>query len=419
MVRHASKIVRVVLPLAVLVGSGSCGGDKKGPSKPIVKTGDDKKPPIAAETEADREKKRRAAAMALVPDGTTCFPPALKEANAPKLELAAVGPDAIICANDTDRARLLGPIACWKVDLAESGLAYKAPEPLPGRNVTVKLDDRCARGHCLPKAAKLPEDKIVHMAWNIDGSKAVVIAGDEAHIFDATAKSRESGFTIRGDNGVTDEPTGVIWVGDAIFVQNAANVFAFKVDGTAVGPLTTLGGKEVPLSTKGGSFMLLGETRVGVSEKGFSTVTSYELVPNETDPKRMFKRTKIVRKVTTGPCKPAEIEAFWNDAEVPAKCKDHMAKTFGHLMGADAVAGKTGNLLALLRGSRLGELAVLDANTLVEKKTFKLPWCDGGDAGGASAGEPAVDEKSAKAAPPPKKAAKKAEQLEDPDAGGE
>jgi len=400
-------IVRVVLPLAVLVAGSACGGDKKkGPSKPIVKNDGDKKPPTPTESEADREQKRRAAAMELIPDGTTCFPPALKEATAPRLELAAVGADAVICANDTERSRLLGPIACWKVDLGEGGLTYKAAEPLPGRNLTVKLDGRCARGHCLPKDAKLPEDNVVHMAWNIDGSKAVVIAGDDAHIFDATAKSRESGFTIRGDKGVTDEPTAVDWVGEAIFVQNAANVFAFKVDGTAVGPLTTLGGKEASLSTKGGSFVILDKTRVAVAEKGFSTVTSYEI---ETG-----KRTKIVRKVTNGPCKPAELEAFWNaSGDVPAKCKDHMTKSFGHLMGADAVAGKT-NLLVLLRGSRLGELAVLDAKTLVEKKSIKLPWCEGGN---ASSDEPAADEKPSNAAPTKK--AKKAAKTEDPDAGGE
>jgi len=29
-----------------------------------------------------------------------------------------------------------------------------------------------------------------------------------------------------------------------------------------------------------------------------------------------------------------------------------------------------------LRGPRLGELAVIDAKTLAEKKSIKMPWCD-------------------------------------------
>ena len=33
----------------------------------------------------------------------------------------------------------------------------------------------------------------------------------------------------------------------------------------------------------------------------------------------------------------------------------------------------------VLRGPRLGELGVLDAKSLDEKKAIKLPWCEGGE----------------------------------------
>jgi hypothetical protein len=85
-------------------------------------------------------------------------------------------------------------------------------------------------------------------------------------------------------------------------------------------------------------------------------------------------------------CKPADAATYWSEGgEVPNKCKEYMTKTFSHLVGADAVAGKT-NLLVLLRGQRLGELAVLDVKNLTEKKSIKLPWCEGG--GGDAAESP-------------------------------
>lgn len=400
----SSTFARWVGSLVMLAACG--GGDNKPVKKPIVKTDPVKTTPV--ESEQDREAKRKAAALAIVPDGSTCFPPSLRDVSAPRLELAAVNKEAVICATDVDPSRLLGPVACWKINIGDGSLIYQPAAVLPGRNVTVKLDDRCARGYCIPKDAKLPEDKIVHMATNPDGTKVVVVAGDDAHIFDAAGRARESGFSIRGDKGVTNTPLAVHWVGSSIFIEGrddgpASYVFAFKSDGQSSGPLMSLDKKEAMLNTHGGSFIVLDDTRVAVAEKGFTTVTTVEV---ETG-----KRTKIVRKVSNGTCKGPEAEAWWLETgDLPAKCKDHMAKTFAHLIGADAVAGKT-NLLVLLRGERLGDLAVLDVKNLTEKKSIKLPWCE---TPGAPAAEdaPAPKEKASKKAP-----AKPVK--EDPDAGGE
>src|SRR5205807_8706091 len=122
-----------------------------------------------------REKKRRALAAAIVPEGSPCLPAALKDDNAPRLELAAVKGEAVICAIDGDRTRLLGPVGCWKIDLKEGKLAYQEPAPLPGRGLDVQIDDRCARGFCLPKEAKPPTTKVAHIAWNLDGTKVAVL----------------------------------------------------------------------------------------------------------------------------------------------------------------------------------------------------------------------------------------------------
>ncbi|CAN5916931.1 hypothetical protein BH11MYX3_BH11MYX3_27310 [soil metagenome] len=423
MARYPGMIARVLVPLA-LVACG--GGGKPKAKKPVVvkKT----PPPVKnTETEEDRENKRLSAAHAIVPEGASCLPTARKENTAPRRELAAIGSDAIVCAIDTDETRLLGPVACWKVDLASGALVYQPAAPLPGRGISVLVDDRCARGFCLPKDAKAPASKIARMSWNNDNSKVAVLVGDDVHVYDASSKAHESSFSIRGDKGVTNDPVAIHWVGDVLFVEGADNgpfsaVWAFKADGTPVGGIEAIGAKDgKPISTFGGSFSVLDKTRVAVAEQGFSTVTVYETGTGQ--------RSKLVRKLTKPPCKNEEVDAYWKDEndKITPKCKDSLQKTFGPLQGATAVAGSK-NFLVMLRGTRLGELAVMDAKTLAEKKAIKLPWCNGGDGGakgaaieggGGRADDAAADKDEKVAKPKTRAPAKKGKGDEDPDAGGE
>ena len=414
-------IARVLVPLALV----SCGGGSKKPPKQPVTVKKDPPKAKPAETEEDREKTRVSAAHALVPDGASCLPQGLKENTAPRLELAAIGTDAVVCALDTDEARLLGSVACWKIDLTTGALNYAPDVKMLGRGVSVLLDDRCARGFCLPKDAKAPSSKIARMAWNVEGSKVAVLVGDDMHIYDASSKAHESSFSVRGDKGVTNDPAAVHWVGDTLFVEGTdqgpfSAVWAFKADGTAVGGVEAIGAKDgKPISTFGGSFSILDKTRVAVAEQGFSTVTVYETGSGQ--------RSKLVRKLTKPPCKNEEVDAYWKDQndKVGAKCKEALQKSFSALQGATAVAGSK-NFLVMLRGPRLGELAVMDAKTLAEKKAIKLPWCDGGSAGAAGAAIESDDAKDDKAAakaatkPTTRAPTKKAKGGdEDPDAGGE
>ena len=350
-----------------------CGGGEKKTTKPKVQEEVKNEDP-GEDTEADREKKRRMLAQQIIPEGTNCLPAVLKGENAPRLELAAIGKDAVVCAIDDDRTRLLGPIACWKVNLASGDLVYSDPIMLPGRGISVLLRDRCARDYCLPKDAKVGDDKVAHIAKNSDGSKVAVLAGDEVHLFAAESKQHEKSFSIRGDKGVTSEPKAVHFVDGGVLIEAqdegaAANVWVFKVDGAPVGPIMSLGGKEKPLSTFRGSFSILDKARVGVSEHAMETLTIYEIESG--------KRTKLVRKVGKLSCKAAELDAYWNNGnKVSDKCKDSVHKTSGHLMGATVVAGAK-SLLVMLRAERLGELAVMDAKSLAEKSSIKLPWCEG------------------------------------------
>jgi predicted small lipoprotein YifL len=406
-----TRLLAIALPVSLL----ACGS--KPPAQKPVADEETKVETPHKETEEDRAAKRLEAAHALIPEGSTCLPTSLKGDEAAELQLAAIGADAIVCANDTDTSRLLGPIACWKVNLGDGSLEYKQPAPVPGRSLTIHLDDGCARGYCLPATAKIPDDGIVHIAWNLDGSKVAVLAGDDVHLFAAASRAHEQSFSIRGDKGVPNNPTAVHWVGDMLFVEGAdegpsAGVWAIKTDGSLVGPIEALGGKaDQPLSTFGGSFSLLDKSSVGVAERGFTSLTTYEI---ETG-----KRTKIVRKLKKPPCKAAEIDAYWKQQHdnVRAKCKAALSKEFGYLVGATAVKGST-NFLVMLRGDRLGELAVLDAKTLSEKKAIQLPWCTGDEAAAADEAkdDAAADEAAPETRGPMKKGAARAE---DPDQGGE
>jgi hypothetical protein len=384
MVRHLRVIACVLLPLClsgVSVALTACGGGKKAVKDPSLKDDASKRPAPPPETEEDREKKRQAAAHQIVPEGSNCLPAALKGDSAPHLELASVHSEAIACAIDGERERLLGPVACWIVDLGTGELKYQKPAPLPGHGFAVKLDDRCARGYCLPKDAKV-DAKIGHIVWSPEGTKVAVNVGDEIHLFDAASKARESSFSVRGDKGVSGDPIGLYWVGDSIFVvasDGAANspVWSFKAaDGASLGPLEGLGKGSKPVSTHGGSFLVLEQDRVGVAEQGFSSVTTYEVSSG--------KRAKLVRKLPKTPCKPEEANAYWSDNldKVPDKCKEFMKTSFAYLAGADAVEG-TKSMIVLLRAPRLGEIALLDkSKSLAESKAIKMPWCpEGGDKG--------------------------------------
>jgi hypothetical protein len=376
----------VLVGCSCLAIAAACGGGKKPAKKPIVK---EDKPVEKKVTEEDRAKQRLAEAQEIVPDGSTCLPTSLKAENAPRLELAAIGPDALVCAIDTDESRLLGPVGCWKIDLATGGLAYKSTEGLPGRGFPVKLDDKCARGYCLPKDAK--SDGNAHIAWESEGKNVAVLVGDEVHLFDADSKAHASTFSIRGEKGVAGAPTALFYVSGTIAVEGKGegantHLWVFKADGTPVGPIAALGGKdERPLSTYKGSVSILDKDRIGVSEHAMETMTVYKISDGT--------RAKLVRNAKKPACKPAELDAYWQDGDkVGDKCKGSIEALSSHLQGATVVAGAK-NFLVLLKGERLGELGVLDAKTLQEKKAIKMPWCSGeaGGAEGAAGGDAGAD----------------------------
>src|ERR1043165_5291974 len=160
--------VLVGCTMALLACGG--GGEKK-VKKPKPKP-DVEEPGEKAETAEDRAKKRHDEAVKIVAEGTKCLPTSLKEEGAPRLELAASGSEAILCAVDEDQSRLLGPVGCWKINLATAELDYKGTDLPPGRGVWEKLDEGGVRAYCLPKDAKAGSKALV--ASDLEGKKVAV-----------------------------------------------------------------------------------------------------------------------------------------------------------------------------------------------------------------------------------------------------
>jgi hypothetical protein len=376
--------------LACVLVLAACGGGEKKVKQPKPEKEVVTKP--KAETAADREAKRKAAREAIVPEGSNCLPSALKEPGAPVLELAGVGPDAVLCAVDTDASRALGPVGCWKVDLKHMGngsvpLIAQEAAPQPGHDIVAQVHDGCAMGFCTPgKNAAAPT---AHLSWNGDGKQVAMLVGTDVHLFDAASKQHLSTFGVTGDKGVTGTPTALHFVADSIVVEggdDAPGAWVFKADGNPTGPIMALGGKdEKQINIKHGSFSVLDENKVALADHGMDTFTVYEIGTG--------KRTKAVHKPAKLACKPAEIEAYWADGDkVSDKCKDSIAKATGPWVGATAVLGAH-SLLFVMKGDRFGELAIVDPKTLVEsKKALKMSWCGGGDTAGG--GDAASDGKA-------------------------
>jgi hypothetical protein len=381
-----SALVRIVCVGFAMTAITACGGGgaKKKPEKPKPTKPKVDKP--KAETEADRDAKRLAAAQEIVPEGSNCMPAALKPAElAPSLELGAVDGSPVVCAIDTDQGRLLGPVACWSLDIKSGEMTYRAPAPLPGRGFAVRLDgekERCARGYCLPDDALLPTPPIVHIAWSHGGDKvAVAIPGSEPeiHIFGAADKAHQGVIkpkaTEAAEKAMQTDLAGILFVGDVVAALGSANdagapVYLFKTDGTPVGAVERFGGKaKGPVSVKNGSASVFGDGMIALNEDALATVTTIDV--------KTGQRAKLVRKAPKTKCKQKDIDALLAGGGEKAsdKCKTDYAKHYEPLIGGLLVQGKN-NHLVLLRGERYGELAVVDAKTLVENRHYGPAWCE-------------------------------------------
>ena len=287
------RINRFAWVSALVLGTSlvACGGgsSKKEAKKPVAtKSTKKKKPPaVKKETEEDRAKKREAAAEELVASGSTCLPTSLKDpASQLTLELGALSSEAILCAMDHDSSRLLGAAGCWTIDLGAGGLAFRDRNAIPGRGFHAAIDPgNCVRGYCLPKDQEISADRPALIAWNLDGKQTAVVAGDHIHLFDAESKELSKSIALRdpaqGDKVMPGEAAGLWFLGETLFLQGgeegASSIWMYKADGSAAGQMMGLGKGNTPVAMGHGSFSVLDKDRVAVAERGFSTLTIFEV----------------------------------------------------------------------------------------------------------------------------------------------
>ena len=143
------------------------------------------------------------------------------------------------------------------------------------------------------------------MARNLDGTQGRgARRRRRPHLRRGVARRTSRSFTIRGDKGVTNDPTAIHWVGDAIFVEGAdrARTRGLGVqgrDGTPVGPIERARrqGRASRCRRTSGSFVDPRQERASRSPSRASRrSTIYEVDTG--------KRAKLVRKLPTKPpCK--------------------------------------------------------------------------------------------------------------------
>ncbi len=374
---------------ALVVGTSlvACGGGsgkkatktpvaKKDPKGKSTKDPKKKKKPV---TEEDRAKKRDEQASKIIAADSTCLPTDLKDPGAKmSFELGAVGGLAIVCAMDRDDERALGAVGCWDVDLTAGSIKFRDRNGIPGRGFHAAIQGGCVRGYCLPKDQEVSTEQPALISWSLDGAQVAVAAGDQIHLYDAASKELSKSVPLHdpahGDKAMPGAAKALWFLGDNLFLhggeEGATTIWSYKTDGTANGQLMGLGKGNEPVSMNHGSFFLLDKDRVAASERGLSTLTIFEVGTG--------KRSKLVRKVSNGPCRSNQVDAYFSTeapATIPAKCVSHLKKTFADFDNTTMVAGSK-NFLAALTGERVGELAVIDTKNLSERRAIKLPWCE-------------------------------------------
>jgi hypothetical protein len=357
---------RIAVSLLLASLAAACGSNPQ-PSRPASPVVTKRK----VETEEERATKRLAAVHQIVPEGASCLPETLKDPSF-VLEVGVSDDKPVLCASDADGTRALGIVGCWQVSVTDGDLSYVGTKPLPGRSVLARPDGRCVRGYCLPTASSPGE--VVDIAWSTSGGEVAVNTRGQApaiHIFSSDDRSHKRAIALAdGEAAIAGRPEGLLFVGDTIYVaamteEPSTSVWSFRTDGSALGQVKQLGDK-ASVSLLGGSAMVFGEGNVAFSEHGLTTLTTVEQATG--------KRIRIVRKTKKGPCKATELDGYFAGATVSARCKDHLDTHFEPFVGATMVPGKN-NHLVLLRGSRLGEFAIVDGKTLEEKKQLPAQWC--------------------------------------------
>lgn len=311
--------------------------------------------------------------MSLFPQEQDAVPPAI--------DLGLVRGAPVLCAHGNYETG--GLIGCWSIDVAAGKMSKVASTPPPGHSVRSTTDaNGCVEGYCADPKPEAGEN--VLWAKNTTGDRVAFVHSYTLHVFDASSKAQLGTVPLSeenapGNTNVGNEPIELLYVGRTIFVLGSdagpyAAVWAFGDDGTRKGFIADAP-QQAPAEEAYGFSVYLGsanvrdEGHVAVANAG---VRRMIVVDAATDARQI-----IDRQVSTDPCNSDEIAAL-DTGEldlVSDACRATLKKDFEPYFDLDPVLLPTGELLAALSGEGRGSLAVLDGQTLKEKRRIPLPRC--------------------------------------------
>jgi hypothetical protein len=274
-----------------------------------------------------------------------------------------------------DQADLVG---CWSVNPANGALSASTATSFPGHSMRGKLDAQgCIEGYCTSPTDN--PDEVPLWATSTSGAKVVVLRERFLHVFDASTKAQTRVIALHEDNAqagtnVSNQPIKLLYVGDTIYVVGTdagpfIAVWAYKETGERLGFVTMTGkpGTEA-LSIYLGAAQVIDSDHVLLSDAGLRHVVV--LTPSGS---RQDKR----RALSTAPCTKDELQIIdLGDLDAVSKaCRRTAAANIQPYFDLAPVRLPSGDLLAALAGKLRGSLAVLDGNTLKEKKRLKLARC--------------------------------------------
>lgn len=304
--------------------------------------------------------------------GGDCLPRALKDKHGKLwLSLGSVGGAPVACVFDDKRV-----VACWDVDIKNHALHARAAAPLPGHSYRVPVVGGCAAGWCGLDVdtgdAGDPPTAVV--ATSTDGAHVAVgiTVGDFAQrtisIYDASTRKRVRTFTPSISNILVD----LCYVDDRVFVIGSdagpfVGVWSARDDGSETHFIEDAHGTMFNISL--GGIRVLDEHRVALTDM------SSEMMAIVTARSGDRVDVALPPRLRRG-CSAGDLESLEEFNEpVGAACKQYLRREVIPYLGAPMIAQGDGTIVVALHDDALGQLAILDARTMREKKRVRLPIC--------------------------------------------
>jgi hypothetical protein len=284
-----------------------------------------------------------------------------------------------------------GLLGCWAVDPAAATLSVSTATSLPGHSQRGKTDaNGCIEGYC--PAPKPDVDELLMWAVSTDGAHAAILRegtlgeGDSPgrrealHVFDRRTKARTATIPLADDKAPANTNAGnsavrFFYLGGTIYVAGSdagpyIAVWAFEEGGRRLGMIEEASKPHGhSYSIFNGGLNVIGDSHIALVDAGLQTM----LILSPAGETRQL----LVRRVSRAPCTEQEMDRFnyWDYDTLSKGCRKTVARSFEPYIDLVPVRLPSGDFLAALSGGGRGTLAILDGNTLREKRRIVLPRC--------------------------------------------